>query len=193
MEKWPSRSKRIEEQINESETYPTPIVRSPTKTQAKTLQHVCSGPSINLCRLHDCSLRLVNTHEPSVVVSEVQDFTVSLIPLIPTTPPTPLSYVSSLSFVCCLALGLCICSPQLLMKPLSYFEVGWSREFSKVSLEIISSLFPFVFGNHVRLYTWSLKHSHTASQSWTFDCGKLTPPWFSLVHLFQTRDKLQLL
>lgn len=184
MEKWPSRSKRIEEQINKSETYPTPIVRTPTKTQAKTLQHVCSGPSINLCRLHDCSLRLVNTHEPSVVVSEVQDFTVPSIPLIPTTPPPP-SYVSSLSFVCCLALGLCICSQQLLMKPLSYFEVGWSREYSKVSLEIISSLFPFVFG--------SLKHSHTASQSWTFDCGKLTPPWFSLVHLFQTRDKLQLL
>lgn len=193
MEKWPSRSKRIEEQINESETYPTPIVRSPTKTQAKTLQHVCSGPSINLCRLHDCSLRLVNTHEPSVVVSEVQDFTVPSIPLIPTIPPPHLHLMWVPWVLSDVWLWVSIFSHQLMMKPLSYFEVGWSREYSKVSLEIISSLFPFVFGNHVRLYTRSLKHSHTASQSWTFDCGKLTPPWFSLVHLFQTRDKLQLL
>lgn len=114
----------MEEQINVSETYPTPIVRSPTKTQAKTLQRVCSGPTLDLCRLHDYSLRLVNLHEPSVVVSEVQDFTVPSIPLIPTILPPPPSYVSSLSFVYCLALGLYICSHQLLMKPLSYFEVG---------------------------------------------------------------------
>lgn len=37
---------------------PNPIVRGPTKPQAKELQHVCRGPGADLCGFHGCSSSL---------------------------------------------------------------------------------------------------------------------------------------